>query len=96
MIKTNANLFLFSLSKLQCLSVLDNKLEEVPVEICHLTKLSEINFTSNKLSQLPQQLYHCKELTKLYIARNKLINLPEVSIQFTDVIFNFSGSEFCL
>lgn len=86
MIKTNANPFLFSLSKLQCLSVLDNKLEEVPVEICHLTKLSEINFTSNKLSQLPQQLYHCKELTKLYIARNKLINLPEVSIQFTDVI----------
>lgn len=80
--KTNDNLFLFSLTKLQHLSVLDNKLEEVPVEVCHLIKLSEINLTSNKLSRLPQELYHCKELTKLYVARNKLINLPEVGIHF--------------
>lgn len=74
--------FPISLSRLQHLSVLDNKLEEVPAELGHLTKLSEINLTSNHLSQLPLQLYQCKELTKLYVARNKLNSLPEVRIHF--------------
>uniref|UniRef100_A0A3P8T0U7 Leucine-rich repeat protein SHOC-2 n=1 Tax=Amphiprion percula TaxID=161767 RepID=A0A3P8T0U7_AMPPE len=72
----------------QHLSVLDNKLEEVPVEIGHLASLSEINLTSNKLSQLPQQLYQCKELTKLYAARNKLTSLPEKKLQVLDVAGN--------
>lgn len=77
------NVFPISLRKLQHLSVMDNKLEEVPAELGHLTRLTEINFTSNYLSWLPHQLYHCKELTKLYVARNKLISLPEVSVHFS-------------
>lgn len=74
------HIFVFSLKKLRHLSVLDNKLEEVPVELGHLTELSEINLTSNKLSFLPKQLYQCKDLTKLHVARNKLISLPEVGM----------------
>lgn len=68
---------------LQHLSVLDNKLEEVPAEIGYLTKLSEMNLTSNKLSSLPHQLYQCKKLTKIHLARNKLTSLPEVCNFYT-------------
>lgn len=65
---SNSGLFLlFSLTMLEHLSVLDNKLEEVPAELGHLTRLSEINLNFNKLSRLPRQLYQCKELTKLYM-----------------------------
>lgn len=56
-----------SLTMLEHLSVLDNKLEEVPAKLGHLTRLSEINLNFNKLSWLPRQLYQCKELTKLYM-----------------------------
>ncbi|XP_072227057.1 uncharacterized protein lrrc69 [Leuresthes tenuis] len=68
---------IYSLSKLQHLSVLDNKLEELPDEVGQLTELSEMNLTFNELPCLPQQLYRCRELTKLHAARNKLISLPE-------------------
>uniref|UniRef100_A0A4W6CKB0 Leucine rich repeat containing 69 n=1 Tax=Lates calcarifer TaxID=8187 RepID=A0A4W6CKB0_LATCA len=68
---------------LQHLSMMDNKLEEVPAELGHLTKLSEINLTSNKLSWLPQQLYQCKDLTKVHVARNKLTSLPELTFKHT-------------
>lgn len=83
----NTNVFPVSLTRLQHLSVLDNKLEELPVEVGHLTRLSEINLTSNNLSQLPQQLYQCKELTKVYAARNKLTSLPEVGVHSCDIFF---------
>ncbi|XP_069032589.1 leucine-rich repeat-containing protein 69 [Embiotoca jacksoni] len=81
------------LEKLQHLSVLDNKLEEVPVEIGYLTSLVEINLTYNNLTLLPQQLYQCKELTKLHAARNKLTTLPEgitalAKLQVLDVAGN--------
>lgn len=64
--------------------MLDNKLEELPAELGHLTRLSEINLTSNNLSRLPQQLYQCKELTKVYVARNELTSLPEVGAHSCD------------
>uniref|UniRef100_A0A3Q3EZ80 Leucine-rich repeat protein SHOC-2 n=1 Tax=Kryptolebias marmoratus TaxID=37003 RepID=A0A3Q3EZ80_KRYMA len=65
------------LRELQHLSLMDNKLEELPHEVGYLTKLCELNLTSNKLLWLPQQLYQCRELTKLNAARNKLTSLPE-------------------
>lgn len=78
-----------SLRHLQHLSVLDNKLEEIPAEIGHLTKLIEINLASNKLSSLPHQLYQCKHLTKIHVARNKLTSLPEVTSDLSLLIFSF-------
>uniref|UniRef100_A0A3Q3M7R8 Leucine rich repeat containing 69 n=1 Tax=Mastacembelus armatus TaxID=205130 RepID=A0A3Q3M7R8_9TELE len=72
---------------LQHLSVLDNKLEEVPAELGHLAKLSEINLTSNNLSLLPQQLCQCKDLTKLHLARNKLTSLPELTLNTMNNFF---------
>ncbi|XP_010778563.1 leucine-rich repeat-containing protein 69 [Notothenia coriiceps] len=82
-----------TLTRLRHLSVLDNKLEEVPAELGHLTSLTEINFTSNNLPSLPMQLYQCKEITKLHVARNKLTSLPEgikalTKLQVLDVAGN--------
>lgn len=82
--------YIISLSRLRHLSVLDNELEEVPVELGHLTELTEVNLTSNNLSWLPPQLYKCKDLTKLHVARNKLTSLPEVGILWCDVNFFFT------
>ncbi|KAF3833864.1 hypothetical protein F7725_025068 [Dissostichus mawsoni] len=81
------------MKRLRHLSVLDNKLEEVPAELGHLTSLTELNFTSNNLPSLPMQLYQCKELTKLHVARNKLTSLPEgikalTKLQVLDVAGN--------
>lgn len=69
-----------SLTKLQHLSMQDNKLEEVPVELGLLGMLSEINLTFNCVTQLPWQLCQCKELTRLWLARNQLTSLPDVGI----------------
>uniref|UniRef100_A0A3B3ZCM0 Leucine-rich repeat protein SHOC-2 n=1 Tax=Periophthalmus magnuspinnatus TaxID=409849 RepID=A0A3B3ZCM0_9GOBI len=69
----------FSLTKLHCLSLAHNKLENIPAELGHLIELTEVNFTNNCLSTLPQEIYHCKLLTKMYLARNQLSSLPEVS-----------------
>lgn len=69
-----------SLRELRRLSALDNKLEELPAELGHLTKLSEISLTSNKLSRLPQQLCQCKDVTELHVARNQLTSLPGVGV----------------
>ncbi|KAF0024807.1 hypothetical protein F2P81_023609 [Scophthalmus maximus] len=70
-----------SLRELRRLSALDNKLEELPAELGHLTKLSEISLTSNKLSRLPQQLCQCKDVTELHVARNQLTSLPGVGVR---------------
>lgn len=67
------------LVRLETLSVTDNRLEEIPVELCSLDTLVEINLTNNNLIRLPQQLYNLSRLSRLYLARNKLKVLPEVS-----------------
>ncbi|CAB1320301.1 unnamed protein product [Coregonus sp. 'balchen'] len=58
-------------------SLLDNQLEELPVEIGFLKKMVEINLTNNELGRLPKQIYSLSQLARLYLARNNLTELPE-------------------
>uniref|UniRef100_A0A8C4TGI3 Leucine-rich repeat-containing protein 69 n=1 Tax=Erpetoichthys calabaricus TaxID=27687 RepID=A0A8C4TGI3_ERPCA len=66
------------LSNLEFLGLRNNKIENIPVELCSLSKLSELHLTSNKLTTIPQELRLLTNLTQLHLARNQISELPEV------------------
>uniref|UniRef100_A0A8C4TI34 Leucine-rich repeat protein SHOC-2 n=1 Tax=Erpetoichthys calabaricus TaxID=27687 RepID=A0A8C4TI34_ERPCA len=65
------------LSNLEFLGLRNNKIENIPVELCSLSKLSELHLTSNKLTTIPQELRLLTNLTQLHLARNQISELPE-------------------
>uniref|UniRef100_A0A3P8YL83 Leucine rich repeat containing 69 n=1 Tax=Esox lucius TaxID=8010 RepID=A0A3P8YL83_ESOLU len=74
-----------SLCNLETLSLLDNQLVEIPVEIGFLSKMIEMNLTNNSLVRLPKQMSRLTQLARLYLARNKLTELPEGVVALTEL-----------
>lgn len=68
----------FRLSSLQHLSVANNQLIELPVEMCALIRLEEFHVAGNQLTSLPLEFGFLVNLEKLYLQKNKIRELPEV------------------
>lgn len=75
------------LSSLQFLSVDDNELERVPMELCACSQLAQLHLANNKLENLPLEFGFLTNLEKLYLQKNKLKELPEVYINLYMLLY---------
>lgn len=71
-------LFFCRLSQLQTLSLDNNFLQELPLEICAVSSLEELHVANNELTSLPFAIGCLTKLSHLYVQKNKLKELPEV------------------
>ena len=71
----------YRLSSLQHLSVANNQLTELPVEMCALIRLEEFHAAGNQLTSLPLEFGFLVNLEKLYLQKNKIRELPEVILK---------------
>ena len=78
----------FSLSSLQHLSLNENKLEELPFEMCALTELTELHVANNQLTGLPLEFGFLSKLQKLHLQKNKIRELPEVIFSYVSEVMN--------
>jgi Leucine-rich repeat (LRR) protein len=62
---------------LQRLSLINNRIEELPEDFGNLTSLQYLELSRNELKLLPVSLCNCKELLELLLDDNHLIRLPE-------------------
>jgi len=67
------------------LSLFNNQLTHLPVEIGQLTQLTELSLFNNKLTHLPVEIGQLTQLTKLYLHYNKITNLPIEICQLTQL-----------
>ena len=58
------------------LSLIDQRLIELPEEIAQLSQLREIWLNGNQLEELPQWLTGLTKLEKIYLSGNRLYNFP--------------------
>lgn len=65
------------LPSLRFLNVMNNKLINIPDELCQLTNLYRLGLKSNRLTQLPAALGNLSSLVELFLTDNKLTQLPE-------------------
>ena len=74
----NKLFYFIRLTNLQFLSMNDNKLEELPFELCALSNLGELHIANNQLMSLPLEFGYLINLEKLHLQKNKIKELPEV------------------
>ena len=68
----------FRLINLQFMSIDNNQLTELPVELCALSRLEEFHAANNQLTGLPLEFGFLISLTKLHLQKNRIRELPEV------------------
>ena len=56
---------------------MNNRLKEVPNELCQLTHLYRLGLKSNALARLPDAFGNLACLVELFLTDNKLITLPD-------------------
>jgi hypothetical protein len=61
---------------LECLSLSNNRLSQLPLEILCLEKLEELDVSDNLLTELPDQIGSLISLKTLSVAHNRLRELP--------------------
>ena len=66
------------LSQLRILSVNNNQLTQLPLEICAVSALEELYVANNQLTSLPVAIGCLTKLSRLHAQKNKLRELPEV------------------
>lgn len=66
----------FTLSSLETLSLIDDKLERLPANIGTLVHLTNLDLTKNRLKQLPASLTQLSALKVLNLSNNRLEDLP--------------------
>lgn len=62
--------------KLRWLTLTDNEIEALPVEIGNCSQLQKLMLAGNRLQSLPSALAHCQRLELIRIAANQLKELP--------------------
>lgn len=70
----------YRLVNLQHLSMDNNQLTELPVELCALSRLEELHIANNQLIGLPLEFGFLINLEKLHLQKNRIRELPEVRI----------------
>ena len=73
---------MFRLSSLRHLSIDNNKLRSLPIELCALSSLEELHLAGNELMALPLEFGFLTRLVKLHLQKNKIRELPEVCDTF--------------
>jgi len=68
-------------------------LDELPIEVCHLSKLVELHAANNRLTCLPHAIAFLGDLKKLYVQKNFISLIPEglskcVKLEVIDVSCN--------
>ena len=67
------------LENLECVSLDNNKLKNIPKELCFLQKLCELRLSHNSILALPEEIKYLTKLKILILSRNKIEELPDVS-----------------
>ena len=68
-----ANFELFQLTHVEMLDLANNRLKELPAEVCMMTKLKKLYLDHNQLTRLPHELHKISNtLTLLGVAENPL------------------------
>ncbi|UII77378.1 leucine-rich repeat domain-containing protein [Flagellimonas sp. HMM57] len=65
------------LTKLESLSVQQNRLTSVPASIGNLKNLKVLNLVANSLSEIPAEIGNLTNLSELFISINRLTSLPK-------------------
>ena len=65
---------------LEKLSLDNNNLRYLPIEICALSRLKELRISKNRLERLPLEFGFLSKLEELHVPLNKLRELPEVML----------------
>lgn len=60
------------------MSIDNNAVTELPIEICALTRLEEFHAANNQLTNLPLEFGFLINLEKLHLQKNRIRELPEV------------------
>ncbi len=76
---------IYTLTSLQNLFLMDNKLTTLSKSICKLTSLKKLNLSWNKLENLPESIGNLSSLETLNLACNKLVSLPESMSNLTSL-----------
>lgn len=73
--------FVYSLQNIEFLSLDNNEIQTLPVEICALSTLKELHAAGNQMTSLPLEFGYLTQLEKLFIQKNKIRELPEVCVR---------------
>ncbi|MEM7484312.1 MAG: leucine-rich repeat domain-containing protein [Bacteroidota bacterium] len=65
------------LTKLESLSIKQNRLTSVPASIGNLKNLKVLNLVANSLSEIPAEIGNLTNLSELFISINRLTSLPK-------------------
>jgi len=65
------------LDNLEYLSLTDNQIKELPIEIKNLINLRKIYLSNNLLNVLPKEIGYLKNLEQIYLAGNRLQKIPQ-------------------
>ena len=74
---TNIPKSIGQLSNLILLSLIYNKIKNLPNEICDLKKLQILSLSDNKITHLPENIGELKNLTWIDLNENPIKNLPD-------------------
>jgi len=79
----------FRLSQLRILSLDNNELHQLPLELCAVSALEELYVANNELTSLPVAIGCLTKLCRLHVQKNKLRELPEVLVSvIRECVFN--------
>eukprot|EP01095_Lingulamoeba_sp_RSL-Kostka_P015281 TRINITY_DN697_c0_g3_i3.p1 TRINITY_DN697_c0_g3~~TRINITY_DN697_c0_g3_i3.p1 ORF type:complete len:219 (+),score=45.50 TRINITY_DN697_c0_g3_i3:142-798(+) len=68
-----------AMKNLTHLNLTNNKISEIPIELCTMTQLRNLNFYNNIITPegLPEEIGNLTNLTFLSFSKNKLTSVPE-------------------
>lgn len=65
-----------TLNKLYNLN-LNNKIIEIPIELCNMKRLSYLNLGKNQISVIPKEIGNLSKLIKLIFTNNTIYQVPK-------------------
>jgi Leucine-rich repeat (LRR) protein len=85
--------FICRSKKLECVSLINCKVDSVPLEIQWMEKLKILNLEGNNIKEIPYWIKYCKNLEVLILKNNKIDNFSEwiatlPKLEFMDITDN--------